>query len=679
MKKHFPLHLALYFACLPILVNASFIDYEEKKEMSVTDNLSQPASLPDTNNPYSLYTKADFEYQMGFYDEALRLVRRSQSMNSKNDRNLNAKLIALGKKIRGKQEDMSSSSPKKKRMEAADSLKPIKNEDLPPTVESAIWKAIEKNLPFEYIKHFTGQLRWKSNGPIDFDDVKKIAQYFTRKGHSVHINTGGHGDSQGNSVYNNPAYAEVQFIKEDIALAWNVSNLSIHIVSSYVKPIYPLQANHVIDAWCYSNKKVKKKPVNQVILKEWLDVAERGNLPRLQAIYENYDIQGDLKYKLPTKRPLAELTSGVKAILIVPVLIDELNYLSKDSKDIENDLEIQRNYEKLQKTALSLATRSGHLNAIKYLIEECGASLLHPDNWSVLHLATENNDAMIITYFLTTAKANESLNGSLRFCVLPWAIENRQFDILRLLSFKNLPVLEIAEEIDKAAENRDLKAITIILEKSVELSAKEKALLVKETLVICAKHGHLTLFKEILHNEKPNKIFKDYRILHESSAKGELEMVQYLIEEGKINVNIKDKNGETALYKASKNNHIPIVKLLLDKYGAKANVKSKNGKTILHYIAKEGYLTLLEYFLHKNRDRRLGMNINAKDNVDGYTPLHEAAKAGWINIVRSLVEKGKANTEIRANDDSFFSKGSTALDIAKAYNKRDVVNFLKKR
>jgi len=29
-------------------------------------------------------------------------------------------------------------------------------------------------------------------------------------------------------------------------------NMSMHIVSSLAKPIYPPKANHIIDAWCYS-------------------------------------------------------------------------------------------------------------------------------------------------------------------------------------------------------------------------------------------------------------------------------------------------------------------------------------------------------------------------------------------------------------------------------------------
>jgi len=116
--------------------------------------------------------------------------------------------------------------------------------------------------------------------------------------------------------------------------------------------------------------------------------------------------------------------------------------------------------------------------------------------------------------------------------------------------------------------------------------------------------------------------------------KGDLERTIKILKEGEIDVNAKNKYGNTALTWASQNGHIEIVKYLL------AN----------------------------------GANVNEKDEY-GETALILASSNGHIEIVKSLLANG-TNPRIRMNEDSQRYKNMTALEIAREENKHQIISLL---
>ncbi|MGA2093145.1 MAG: ankyrin repeat domain-containing protein [Sedimentisphaerales bacterium] len=67
-----------------------------------------------------------------------------------------------------------------------------------------------------------------------------------------------------------------------------------------------------------------------------------------------------------------------------------------------------------------------------------------------------------------------------------------------------------------------------------------------------------------------------------------------------IEVNTRDRRGETALTMAVQNGNIEIVRLLLEK-GADANVKNTDGITALIIAAGEGHTEIVKLLLKKRR------------------------------------------------------------------------------
>jgi SH3-like domain-containing protein len=98
------------------------------------------------------------------------------------------------------------------------------------------------------------------------------------------------------------------------------------------------------------------------------------------------------------------------------------------------------------------------------------------------------------------------------------------------------------------------------------------------------------------------------------------------------------------------------------KNGADINVKDKDGSTALMSFSKWGYLEIGKYLIEK------GADINAKDN-DGWTTLMIVSLNGRLEIVEYLVEKG-VDINIKNNE------GKTALIIASENSNNDIVDYL---
>ena len=70
-----------------------------------------------------------------------------------------------------------------------------------------------------------------------------------------------------------------------------------------------------------------------------------------------------------------------------------------------------------------------------------------------------------------------------------------------------------------------------------------------------------------------------------------------------------------------------------------------------------------------------GADVNAREE-DGWTPLMFASHEGYAKVVEALLDAG-ADKELKAT--SGWAEGKTALDIARARNKGDVVAVLERR
>ena len=175
-----------------------------------------------------------------------------------------------------------------------------------------------------------------------------------------------------------------------------------------------------------------------------------------------------------------------------------------------------------------------------------------------------------------------------------------------------------------------------------------------------------------------------------ASSEGHLEIVKLLIEKG-ADVNVKNEDGKTALTLASRYGHLEVVKYLVEN-GADVNSKENDGDTALYYAKTEEIKEVLRKAEEKSANSgkdtlnskqlvnavldgnfekvqlllKKGVDINSKDE-DGDTALMIASSEGHLEIVKLLLLRKGADVNIKNND------GKTALDLAKTKEIKDLL------
>ncbi|KAL5491842.1 hypothetical protein EMCRGX_G017207 [Ephydatia muelleri] len=125
-------------------------------------------------------------------------------------------------------------------------------------------------------------------------------------------------------------------------------------------------------------------------------------------------------------------------------------------------------------------------------------------------------------------------------------------------------------------------------------------------------------------------------LLLSAACDRDIATVRRLLTEGHVDVNITDQNGRSPLYTSSCNGHLDVVKALI-KAGADINQADKNGKTALDIAVETGYREIIEVL--KNSQSKAAT-----------TQLLSAARNGDIATVRRLVTEGHVDVNITDED-----------------------------
>ncbi len=224
-----------------------------------------------------------------------------------------------------------------------------------------------------------------------------------------------------------------------------------------------------------------------------------------------------------------------------------------------------------------------------------------------------------------------------------------------------------------AARSKDIKVVTYLLEKGLDVNAKDGE--ENTPFINAASRNNLEALKLLASKVKD---------INKSNKKGETalalavknntkDVVSFLIEKG-ADLKFKDQKGNNIVYYllegySTRNEAKFIEKLnLLTENDVDFATPQKNGNTLFHLAIEKQSLKLLE--LAAKQD----ININAKNN-DGNTALHIAAmKAKDDKILKFLIAQGadvKATTEFDesvydlASENELLKKNNIVLDFLK--------------
>jgi cytohesin len=284
------------------------------------------------------------------------------------------------------------------------------------------------------------------------------------------------------------------------------------------------------------------------------------------------------------------------------------------------------------------------------------------------------------------------------------------------------------EEILDAAMCGNVDQVKSLLEKDPKLANAREDKFGQTPLILAAMNGRTEVAELLIANgaEVNYKMDPGLTPLHEAVIKGHVEVAELLIENG------ADLNGNygmagTPLYWAGKKGNREMVELLIAK-GAEVNLRGGGGKTALHAAALKGHMDVVELLLSRGAEvnaisndgktplkralelrhgdvvdllRKHGglgekvlptdihwatgegdlegvqalLEINpglakVEDKFTGDTPLHIAARKGYIDIAKLLIDAG---ADINARDERYEY---TSLHFATTFGQKDLVELL---
>jgi ankyrin repeat protein len=145
---------------------------------------------------------------------------------------------------------------------------------------------------------------------------------------------------------------------------------------------------------------------------------------------------------------------------------------------------------------------------------------------------------------------------------------------------------------------------------------------------------------------------------------GKVDVVQKLVEKGKVDVNYTNQYGDTALHRAAgskKTGAVDVVRYLLTQQ-ASADAVNKHGSTPLMEAAFNARLGACSALVED------GASVDAR-NADGETPLFLAAMLGHVDVVTFLWSEG-------ADKSIGNAAGALPVDAARKHKRDAMVKLL---
>ena len=197
----------------------------------------------------------------------------------------------------------------------------------------------------------------------------------------------------------------------------------------------------------------------------------------------------------------------------------------------------------------------------------------------------------------------------------------------------------------------------------------EKLPVTNEKIFNLIKTGNINELKEVLKDSNHNlnhEIYEEKIPIHIAVENNNIEIVKYLIEEKKVNINIREiYNRRTPLHIASERGFLDIVKYLIEK-GANINIVDVLPETACQLSIRNKHVDVAKYFIEYFKTN----NIINTPGFEGNYYIHTAVSQDLIEIVKLLIENKICNVYME-ND---YKK--TPLIIACEIGSIEIVKYL---
>lgn len=318
----------------------------------------------------------------------------------------------------------------------------------------------------------------------------------------------------------------------------------------------------------------------------------------------------------------------------------------------------------------------GNFRQTSQLLKEYAAKQAIVDNNSLINFfhAVKNNDVSNLKALARLVDINQPETSSQK-TALTIAIEQDFFEIAHILIECGANVNALLANgqtlLTKASLTGDRGIIEFLLSKGANIDGADR--FENTPLIAAVKHQQEEIAELLIFNQANIEIFNTHASpLMIAAKKGFINIVRLLIEAAKNSkeikldnfVNVKNSNGETALFYALKsfkfNKTLDIIELLLSNH-ADINMQNKSGQNILMQSIKFGLIELANFLLNNHADIH-------KQDLEGNTALIYAISNGYDSLSNRLISMG-------ANIDAKNRNSNTLLLEATLKNKPEIVDY----
>ena len=396
------------------------------------------------------------------------------------------------------------------------------------------------------------------------------------------------------------------------------------------------------------------------------------------------------KYKInqdnPYKLSLLHVAAWYGRLEIIQYLIEEVG-LDKNQVDKKGD------------TPLHYASKYNHLPIVQYLIEKASVNenIKNKDGKTPLHYASYYGNFEIVKYLIEKVSFHPEEKDKFGKAPVWYAIISRNPQTIdyfnKLLDLSPYTPEEL--DIFRACIDGDIKLVQYLIEKAgADINTADQK---NYTLLHCASNFSSNHIVEYLIQKGANMYAKNNESLlpiFYAVKNGNLDTVKLFIEKGQFNVNTHiNGNKSNILHLAVSFNFFDIVKYLVE--NTKIDIEAQdsnqmtplllaNDFTIFQYLINEAGSNLfppgpkdcIVLAIHNGNFEFLYYLLDLYDNdkltnpKTFITPLHISCIYGNLELTQFLVEKKHYNVEAHDMD------GTTPLQAACMYGNIQIVRYL---
>uniref|UniRef100_A0A1X7U100 Uncharacterized protein n=1 Tax=Amphimedon queenslandica TaxID=400682 RepID=A0A1X7U100_AMPQE len=322
------------------------------------------------------------------------------------------------------------------------------------------------------------------------------------------------------------------------------------------------------------------------------------------------------------------------------------------------------------RTLVHHAAWSGNFDLVQYLITEQGLSptAVTKNGLTALHYASLSLNLPLVKELITTYQLDPHQADSNGKLPIHYAAESGDILLLELYmkDYKCSLILtddkgwNVIHFSSLKGHNHFIKHITSQYPQYISLlhSTDNEG---QVPLHLACESGNIQVVTFLINDMKCDvnaKMRRDQGCVTFACFSGNLDLVQLLIQQYKLEPLATDKYGFTGLHAVAQTEHTHILELYSQEYSVDiTNHTSNNKYTLAHSAAYKGKLHCLQELINKYR-----CDINATTTDTGSTVLHKACEGGHVPVVLYLTSLPQCNVAAKT------SNGSTVLHITCEYS-----------